>query len=37
MARSPTIDEARYQGLLTIIGEAGYDLAQVQKVPQRWD
>jgi apolipoprotein D and lipocalin family protein len=36
MARTPTIPETDYQRLLRFVGEQGYDLAKVQKVPQRW-
>jgi apolipoprotein D and lipocalin family protein len=37
MARTPTIPEDEYQGLLDMIAAQGYDITQVQKVPQRWD
>jgi apolipoprotein D and lipocalin family protein len=36
MARTPSISEADYQRLLKIVGEQGYDLKQVQRVPQQW-
>lgn len=36
MARSPTIPEADYQTLLSILLEQGYDIKKVKKVPQRW-
>ena len=36
MARTPSIAEADYQRLLKIVGEQGYNLNQVQKVPQQW-
>lgn len=36
MAREPAIPEARYQEILDLVEAAGYDLGQVQKVPQRW-
>jgi apolipoprotein D and lipocalin family protein len=36
MARTPTISEADYQRLLNIVGEQGYDVKQVQRVPQQW-
>ena len=36
MARTPTIADADYQRLLTIVGKRGYDVNQVQRVPQRW-
>jgi apolipoprotein D and lipocalin family protein len=36
MARTPTIPDADYQRLLAFVAAQGYDVAQVQKVPQRW-
>ena len=36
MARTSTIAEADYQRLLKIVGEQGYDVKQVQRVPQQW-
>ena len=36
MARTPSISEADYQRLLKLVGEQGYDLNQVQRVPQQW-
>jgi apolipoprotein D and lipocalin family protein len=36
MARTPTIEEADYRRLLKIVGEQGYDVNQVQRVPQQW-
>lgn len=36
MARSPTITDADYQRLLAIVAAQGYDINQVQRVPQRW-
>jgi apolipoprotein D and lipocalin family protein len=36
MARTPTIDEADYQRLLRLVGERGYDVGRVQRVPQSW-
>lgn len=36
MARSPSIPDAKYEELLGFIGGLGYDVSQVQKVPQRW-
>ncbi|MCX7136790.1 MAG: lipocalin family protein [Proteobacteria bacterium] len=36
MARTPTIPEADYQRLLKFVGEQGYDIKQVLKVPQQW-
>jgi apolipoprotein D and lipocalin family protein len=37
MARTPTIPADEYQGLLDMIADQGYDLTQIQKVPQRWE
>lgn len=37
MARTPVISEEDYQGLLKMIAAQGYDISQIQKVPQRWD
>ena len=36
MARTPIISEDDYQGLLEVIASQGYDISQIQKVPQRW-
>ena len=36
MARTPTIPEADYQTLLRFLANEGYDLNQIQRVPQRW-
>ena len=36
MARTPTIPEADYQMLITMIGDMGYDLDKLRKVPQQW-
>ena len=37
MARTPSIPEAEYERLRRFIGEQGYDLSKLQRVPQRWD
>ncbi len=37
MARTPQITEADYQRLLEIIDAEGYDISEVQRVPQQWD
>jgi len=37
MARTPTIPADEYQGLLDMIAVQGYDISQIQKVPQRWE
>ena len=36
MARSPQIDEAEYQKAVQLIADVGYDVSQLQRVPQRW-
>ena len=36
MARTPTIPDADYQALVQRIAALGYDVAKIQKVPQRW-
>ncbi len=37
MARTPSIPEADYQRLLAFVGEQGYDVSKVRRVPQQWD
>ena len=34
MARTPTIDDARYAALVKRVGDMGYDIAKIVKVPQ---
>ena len=36
MARTPEIPDADYQRILAFLGEQGYDVGRIQKVPQRW-
>ena len=36
MARSPSIPEPAYQQILALLAEQGYDVSQIQRVPQRW-
>ena len=36
MARTPTIAPERYEALLEKVRALGYDMSQVQKVPQSW-
>jgi hypothetical protein len=36
IARTPSISEIDHQRLLKIVGEQGYDLNRIQKVPQQW-
>lgn len=35
-ARTPEISDADYENLLKILGEQGYDITKVRKVPQHW-
>ncbi len=37
MARTPQISEEDYGRLLQFAEQQGYDVAQIRKVPQRWD
>ncbi len=36
MARAPSIDEAQYQQAVSFVSAQGYDIAKLQRVPQRW-
>lgn len=36
MARTPTSSEADYARLAARVGELGYDVAKLERVPQRW-
>ena len=36
MARTPTMDEARYQVLVKKLVDLGYDANQLRRVPQQW-
>ena len=36
MAREPQIDAQRYEELVSFIAALGYDVDQLQRVPQRW-
>jgi apolipoprotein D and lipocalin family protein len=36
MARAPSIPEVDYQNLLRVLADEGYDINQIQRVPQRW-
>ena len=36
MARTPDMPEADYQGLVKLVGDRGYDVTQIRKVPQQW-
>ncbi|NNC77800.1 MAG: lipocalin family protein [Woeseiaceae bacterium] len=37
MARTPTISNADYQGLIDFVASIGYDISKIKRVPQRWD
>jgi len=37
MARTPEIPDADYERLLALVESQGYDVKQVQKVPQKWN
>jgi apolipoprotein D and lipocalin family protein len=37
MARKPAIAEADYQRLVALVGEQGYDVSKLKRVPQRWN
>jgi apolipoprotein D and lipocalin family protein len=36
MARTPRIPDAKYRQILEYVESVGYDLTEVQKVPQQW-
>ena len=36
MAREPQLPEAEYDRAVAAIRRAGYDMASLQRVPQRW-
>jgi len=36
MARSPALSDAQYREALQLIADAGYDISNVQRVPQKW-
>jgi apolipoprotein D and lipocalin family protein len=36
MARTPELPAAEYDALVRKLGDAGYDLAELRRVPQRW-
>ena len=36
MARVPEIPAADYQRILSFLGDQGYDVSKIRKVPQRW-
>lgn len=37
MARTPSIPDADYQRLVKLVGDQGYDVSRIQKVPQKWN
>jgi apolipoprotein D and lipocalin family protein len=37
MARTPAIAEQEYSSMMRLLERQGYDIARVQKVPQRWE
>ena len=37
MARTSSIPEEDYRRLAKLVGDMGYDVSKLQKVPQRWD
>ncbi len=37
MAREPAIPDAQYQEIVDEVAAMGYDISQLQKVPQRWE
>ena len=36
MTRDPVISDERFDGLVARLGDMGYDVAEVRRVPQRW-
>lgn len=36
MARDPEISDAEFESMKNKVGELGYDIGQLQRVPQRW-
>jgi apolipoprotein D and lipocalin family protein len=36
MARTPTISDSDYDGLVALVESLGYDISKLQRVPQRW-
>jgi apolipoprotein D and lipocalin family protein len=36
MARTPSITDSRYREAVSVIEAAGYDLSELQRVPQQW-
>jgi apolipoprotein D and lipocalin family protein len=36
MARSPSITDTQYDATLKLVADAGYDMSEIRKVPQKW-
>jgi apolipoprotein D and lipocalin family protein len=36
MAREPQIPAARYEEIFAMLGDVGYDVSEIQQVPQQW-
>jgi apolipoprotein D and lipocalin family protein len=36
MAREPEISDSKYEMLVALVGEMGYDVDELRRVPQRW-
>lgn len=36
MARKPEIDQQEYDALIDMVGDMGYDISKIRKVPQQW-
>jgi len=36
MAREPTMSDPEYKSILAMLESVGYDLSEIQKVPQKW-
>jgi apolipoprotein D and lipocalin family protein len=37
MARTPQIAESDYAALVAFVADQGYDVAKLERVPQRWE
>ena len=36
MSREPVIPEQTYDQIITRLGQVGYDISMIKKVPQQW-
>jgi apolipoprotein D and lipocalin family protein len=36
MAREPAIDEGKYEMLVSLVDDMGYDISKLRRVPQQW-